>query len=120
MSPEFVLALVGAIGGPLAGIYTGWLLDRRSKKTATLTATTAEKDATTHQWEVLSSGFGEYTEMMERNAGRLEKRVAELEKQIEAMAADWQLIMAHVDVVEQLVPAEQRPARPILSWRKAS
>ena len=120
MSPELVLAALGAVLGPLAGIFTGWLLDRRSKGNAKLTHTVAEKDATTHQWEVLSSGMGEYIEMMERKAARLEARVVELEKQYEALAEDWGLLVEHVGVLEKLAPIELRPARPKLSWRKAS
>lgn len=120
MDIELMLALLGATFGPLAGIATAWMLDRRTKRTADLETTVAAKEATTHQWEVLSSGFGEYTEMMERNADRLATRVTQLEQMVESLGEDLTAIMKHVETVEKLVPVDQLPERPAMSWRRAS
>lgn len=120
MNIELMLAFVGATLGPLAGIATAWMLDRRTKQTADQTVTVAAKEATTHQWEVLSSGFGEYTEMMERNAARLATRVTQLEEIVDSLGQDLTAIMKHLETVEKLVPVDQLPERPPLSWRKAS
>lgn len=123
MDPLWMAAL-GAVLGPLSGIVTGWLLDRRSRKVAELTAETADgatdvsrTEAATHQFEAQVAGWSEYVEKVEKASEKLELRVKDLENRLTRLSRDFGTLTRHLDVVEALVPVESRPPRPIFEFR---
>lgn len=110
MGIESVIAILAAILGPVAGIVTGVLLDRRNKRTADQTTRVAAREAATHEFEAITAGYTDYTTKLEARASRADS----LEKRIEVVEKNLRLILAHLERVETLVPAGSLPPRPTL------
>lgn len=120
MDPLFMLALLGAIGGPLSGILTGWFLYRSSKRNTDATTGVSKTEADTHRFEAITSGWAEYTETVDKDRARLEARVKTLEESLTVLTRDFALLLKHVDAVEKLAPLEQLPVRPSFEWRNSA
>lgn len=110
MGIETIVAILAATLGPLAGIVTGILLDRRNKKTVDQTTRVAAQEAATHEFEAITSGFTDYTSKLETRANRADG----LEKRVELLEKNMRLILGHLEKVEALVPAGSLPPRPTL------
>lgn len=111
MDPSLVLAFVGATLGPLAGVFTGVLLNKRTQRAHQETTAVAAKEAATHEFEAITAGYTEYTRLLEARAAKttaLEERVNGLEKTLSA-------VLAYVEALEQSIPEGERPPRPDLN-----
>lgn len=106
------LGFLGAILGPVGGVVTAVMLDRRSKRNNKETTFVAAKEAATHEFEAITAGYTEYTTKLETRANRadsLEKRVDQLEKILKNL-------IVYVEALEPHVAPENRPVRPDLSF----
>lgn len=112
MDTGLLLGFLGAIFGPLGGIATGIILDRRSKKNTEQTTVVAAKDAATHAFEAITTGYTEYTTKLESRANRADQ----LEKRVEALEKVLKNLIVYVEALEPHVAPENRPVRPDLSF----
>lgn len=125
MTAEMIALICGALV-PITGLITGFMVDRRNKQAAKITAEqaratikTTAREAATHEFEAITSGFTEYTSRLEGQNARLEARIAHLETEdakkqdrIERLETKHRLTMEHLSAVEALVEPALLPPRP--------
>ena len=115
MEPMIVVAFLSATLGPVAGIVTGLILDRRNKHTTTVNSKGAAREAATHEFEAITAGYTEYVKILEKRAGtvaEMERRLEDVEAKLEVALRNLRRVTAHLDVVEALVPVHLLPPRP--------
>lgn len=114
MDPSLVIAFVGATLGPLGGVITGVLLNKRTQRAHQETTKVAAKEAATHEFEAITAGYTEYTRLLEARAAKttaLEERITGLEDTLVA-------VLAYVEALELRIPEAERPPRPDLNFRR--
>lgn len=114
MDPSLIIAIIGAALGPIAGLVAAVILDRRTKSNSSETTRVAAREAATHEFEAITTGYTEYTEKLQKRADKAD----DLEQRLDDLERALRQILAHLEVVEALVPAGMLPPRPEITLRK--
>lgn len=113
------IAFLSAVMLPVAMMAGGWIVDRRAKRNAELTAKSTShavavtaKEAATHEFEAITHGFTEYTERLEKQNTRLEALIEKMDARFRELDRRHRAAVDHIDLLEGMIPDDQLPRRP--------
>lgn len=115
---------------PISGLLGGIIVDQRSKRNnssvvevSKMEAATSARNAASNEFAILTQSYAnrhtELTQQVEEQQQQINELIAENKRQAaknQRLTKCLEEVVDFLGVVEDLVPAELRPARPAMHW----